>query len=252
MGMPEKATAGPAGFISPHLDDVVMSCSGAITAGSVVVTVFASGPNPVSSLPSWDIRCGFSPGDDVSAVRRREDHEALATFAAHCKHLDFWANQYRASPPRFPRAKHWTRKLLREREEVLNRQLVDRVASELASVFDGTRLDTWFAPLGVGHPDHRITSAAVLRLARANPGRRWIFYEDLPYARQEAGLRRAALRRVADAGFSLEQPSWIPDVNIVAKRAAIECYRSQLTALGPSVEISVRGPETYHVLSATG
>lgn len=240
----------PAGFISPHLDDVVLSCSGAITAGSVIVTVFASGPRPVDSLPAWDLRCGFAPGDDVSLIRHREDDAALAMLGARGERLNFWPNQYRApAPARFARVEHWIVRFARRPESELDERLVDQVASDLASVLDRVDLPTWYAPLGVGHLDHRITSAAVLRLARAAPERQWILYEDLPYARQGARLLESAHRRVAEAGYVLTEAPPVPQISPAVKRSAVACYASQVKALGSSLEVCIASPETFHALA---
>jgi LmbE family N-acetylglucosaminyl deacetylase len=245
----EGLSAGAAGFVSPHLDDVVLSCAAAITPESVVVTVFSSGPKSVNPLPAWDVSCGFAPGDDVSAVRKREDDAALAQFGASGEHLDFWSYQYRSAPPgRFPRANHLLSRLARRSEDEPDPQLVDEVASQLGSVFDGVQLSTWYVPLGVGHPDHKIVSTAVLRLARTRPDRQWILYEDLPYARQGTDLLDRALKRVTKAGCRLDQSPLLPPVDTAPKRVAVECYQSQLKALGSLVDLSIAATETYHVL----
>ena len=65
--------------ISPHLDDVVISCGGLLLAhpGATVATLFAASP-PVYTDPlnEHDTACGFQPGDDTMATRRVEDERA--------------------------------------------------------------------------------------------------------------------------------------------------------------------------------
>jgi LmbE family N-acetylglucosaminyl deacetylase len=248
---PSESAPRPAGLISPHLDDVVLSCSGAITAGSLVVSVFASGPRPVTELPAWDVKCGFSPGDDVSGIRQREDDAALSLFGARGERLDYWANQYRApSREDLVRYRRWVARLTRRKDPAPDRRLVDAVASDLGAIVDRTDVSTWYLPLGVGHPDHVITAAAVLRVAGARPERQWIVYEDLPYAQQEARLRQTAARRIAKSGYELREIDWVPRVPVEIKRSAMDRYESQLKALGSSVDLSITATEKYHLLVA--
>src|ERR1700684_3519700 len=88
---------GPAVFISPHFDDAVLSCAGAIAEGCVVVTVFSSGPEHVDPLPLWDRECQvFQPGDNGAAIRQLEDDAALASLGADGVRLGLWESQYTA------------------------------------------------------------------------------------------------------------------------------------------------------------
>ena len=96
---PSLAGAGPVGVLSPHLDDAALSCGQLLInrPGSHVVTAFSDGP-VVKKVPSWEVASGmFKPGDDVMAVRRSEDVEALSFAQAHAHHLGFWDLQFR--PP---------------------------------------------------------------------------------------------------------------------------------------------------------
>lgn len=239
------SSAPPVGLISPHLDDVVLSCAAVITPGSRVVTVFASGPQSVDPVPAWDQRCGFQPGDDVSAARRREDDAALGLFGAEGVRLDYWAYQYRAHGPRLERIR---RQAQRVWPRPAPERLVRRVASELHDAVRAAGLSVWYLPLGVGHPDHLVTTAAALRVARSLPEIEWVIYEDLPYARQGAPLLDAAVRRLIRAGFALGPMQVAGPDREVDKRAAVACYRSQLPALGDLVEVALAGPERYHRL----
>ena len=59
---------------------------------------------------------------------------------------------------------------------------------------------------------------------------------------------RAARQRAADAGFTLKPVEVELDPDTSRKQQAIECYRSQLTALGERARTAVRGPEVYYQL----
>jgi LmbE family N-acetylglucosaminyl deacetylase len=239
---------GPVGFISPHFDDVVLSCAAVITPASVVVTLFSAGPASVDPLPLWDRECGwFKPGDNVPAIRELEDDDSLALFSAKGERLGFWDEQYRlGSMSLFSRARRRAaRVLLRKNSEP---ELVEAVISRLASTITDSGLRTWFAPLGVRHGDHKLTSAAVLQLARKMPERQWLLYAELPYALEQPDEAADAHRRFADAGFSLQAVSAVAVPHLADKWAAVSCYRSQLGGLGHRVEFAVRGPESYYRL----
>ncbi|HEX3803750.1 MAG TPA: PIG-L family deacetylase [Solirubrobacteraceae bacterium] len=232
------------GFVSPHFDDAVLSCARQIATrpGSTVVTVFSGGPDRVDPLTAWDENCGFAPGDDVPAVRAQEDEDALSSLQARASGLAFWDGQYRSgSPSRLVRA---------VRARLGTGRLVPDIAETLGGVVEDLGLETVFIPLGISHPDHKLTAQACLQVARVRPQTRWMVYEDLPYARESAEAREAAVAAVAAAGFTLEPLALGDGVDLERKRTAIECYRSQLKALGARVEVALSAPERYHRLVA--
>jgi LmbE family N-acetylglucosaminyl deacetylase len=78
--MPEGVVA-----VSPHLDDLALSCAGflATRPGSLMVTAFAGGPEAIDPLPDWDEAAdSFLPGADVVGARREEDLAASAVLGA--------------------------------------------------------------------------------------------------------------------------------------------------------------------------
>ena len=234
------------GFISPHLDDAVLSCASAIRHGSPVVTVFASGPRPVELLPAWDRSCGFADGDDVAGTRTAEDDAALERFGAHGVRLEFWPLQYRRGRTVEPALVSALRARLLPRPKP-DPRLVDQVADQLGRMIAESEIRVWFAPVGVGHMDHRITAGAVMLLARSRPDLTWVLYEDLPYAQQEPDLLKDALRQVKRAGFTSAMLE-IPAGDDASKRAAVGCYATQLLGLGAGAGLALRGPERFHQL----
>ena len=240
----------PAGFVSPHLDDAVFSASQALAAapGSQVVTVFASGPESVDPLPSWDAQCRcFKPGDNVAAIRSLEDDAALALLGAAGRRLDLWPRQYRRPEQiRFPRLR---RPAGRDaRQELTDPELEREVVDKLAVAMQQVKASTWFVPLGVGHPDHRLTANACLSIARLTPDVRWVLYEDLPYSRESISARDGAFKSALDAGFELRPAQVDAEPDTEAKGRAVDCYRSQLNALGDRVQIALSGPERYFLV----
>jgi LmbE family N-acetylglucosaminyl deacetylase len=195
-------------FISPHLDDAVFSCGVTIASAprATVATLFAGRPPSGAPLTRWDGDCGFRAGEDVVGARREEDRSALAALGARAVWLDLLDDQYGASPtaPELLEAVHG---------------LVEREAP-----------DAVFFPLGLFHADHVRASDAALALVGSD-ARRWYAYEDALYRRIEAATegRRSELRR---RGFTLRRHIFIVENDAGRrKRDAVECYRSQLTAL---------------------
>ncbi len=145
-------------FISPHLDDAVFSCSGAIQQ------VVAAGNRAL-------IATVFSHGSREHAVRRKEDEAASAILGAEVCWLGL-----RDAP--------WRNSFYRGfREIILGTAPGDSdesVAAALASVFNSEKPSGIFAPLAVGtHVDHRLTFTAIGRIVDAGD---ITFYEDRPYA----------------------------------------------------------------------
>lgn len=154
-------------FLSPHADDVALSCPGAVLAArrAVILTVF---------------------GDDP--VRQAEDHAAAAILGAEVVH---------AGLPEAPQrsARHRSLSgLLGARSA----QLPGLVES-LHDLVRALRPARVWAPLGVGgHVDHRLLFEA----ARTLPGPVWL-YEDRPYALLEGAVAARWRQLGHDAPFDL-------------------------------------------------
>jgi LmbE family N-acetylglucosaminyl deacetylase len=238
-------TAAAVGIVSPHLDDAALSCGQLLRAHprSQVVTVFSAGPAKVDPLPEWDALCGvFAPGDDVMAVRRKEDDDALALVSAEPHRLGFWEIQYRRPP--LTRAARVLRRLRPNRED--QAALLTSIVAEVLAVVDDSGLRRWFVPLGLVHPDHAATAAACLRVAAARPALEWFVYEELPYGVERPELVRDALSALAQRGWEPAPTEPEVDSDLPAKRTLVECYRSQLRCLAERADRAVAGPESYH------
>jgi len=174
--------------------------------GAAVITVTAGRPGPLP-LTEWDRAAGFADGDDVVGRRQGEDEAALRLLGALPVWLQFLDRQYGESPSHL------------------------RVADALDEVIRNTGATLVVSPLGLGHDDHVLTAAASFEVARRRPGMRWLVYEDAIY-RMTDGMTQEALARTKDAGFLLEDAvrDFPPAGN--KKRAAIDCYPTQLKALG--------------------
>jgi len=210
-------------YLSPHLDDAVLSCGGRIwqqaRAGErvLVVTVFAGTPPPSVPLSPFAQAlhtCWEHPGDAV-AGRREEDRAALTLLGADLAHWAYPDCIYRQSPDDGFFYPDWE-SLWGEIHPAEGR-LIEELATRLATL-PLLRGGALYAPLGTGHHvDHQI----VHRTAAAS-GRALTCYEDFPYA--------------AEQQSAPEEEGWreelvpLSEEALEARIAAIACYRSQISS----------------------
>lgn len=223
-------------FLSPHLDDAVLSCGGAIhhhTAhgqAALVITIFAGGYQDGTPSAFARVQHGYwgSPPQPMT-LRRAEDAAALALLGARVAHLNYLDAIYRTGANG-----EW----LYPSEEALwgavcsadplahdGAQAVASRLADLVPAKDDARL---YAPLGVGqHVDHQLVHTAARRLLQM--GYRVSFYEDYPYA-ERRGASESALVAAGGAGWSLEAIA-LSSEDVAAKVSALGYYRSQMFIL---------------------
>lgn len=193
--------------VSPHLDDAVLSCGDILSArpAATVVTVFAGTPPDPDVLTDWDGASGFSSAGQAMQSRRQEDRAALRVLGATPVWLDFLDSQYGDSPP------------------------ASVVASALSEVLDARRPAAVLYPAGLFHSDHVLVHKALLQIAPSYPQMTWLMYEEASY-RCVAGLLQGRLQALLNEGW---QATPVPDSSSQGqgKRAALQCYASQLQAL---------------------
>lgn len=228
-------------YLSPHLDDAVLSCGGAIhrhaRAGTEVlaITVFTAdleGSDLSSFAQSLHKEWGGS--SRPFALRRAEDGAALALLGASGKTLDHMDAIYRPAPDGewlYPDVGAIFGEV--HPADPMNvegaRGLVEQVIGLLHSP-EEARI---YAPLAVGyHVDHQITRTAAQALLEA--GYRVGFYEDYPYA-EAPGALEAALSLAGAGGWRMETTTLSPE-NVAAKVSALGYYRSQVAILFDGAE----------------
>ena len=207
-------------FLSPHLDDAILSCGGMIyqlaQSGQPVqvVTIFTGDPPACPLSPfaqSLHDRWGAAPVN-----RRDEDVEALRLLGAEAIRWPYSDAVYRCAPD--------TDRPLYASEESIFGEVSAADATVIAAIADRlSRIDLskqLYVPLAAGHHvDHQVVRAAAESL-----GRVLIYYEDYPYAETPEKLD-AALR---------DRP-WVPEIfrlsdeAIRMKAKAINAYRSQIS-----------------------
>jgi len=241
-------------YLSPHLDDAVLSCGGLIHRQGqqgrppIVITCFAAVPDH-GVLSPFALEQHRRWGQLVAPLEQRpcEDATALAYLGAKYQHWDYLDCIYRRHPD--------SNEFLYTSEEAIFGQvhsaeynLAERLAGDISRSLSA-EATLICAPLAVGHHvDHQVVLQAALRLRQM--GFQVQFYEDYPYAGDPTKLDQAL-------------QAWIPPPTAVvhaiqaedleAKVTAIALYRSQLGVLfGDETSMSARVHAYARTVSGAG
>jgi LmbE family N-acetylglucosaminyl deacetylase len=199
--------------LSPHLDDLALSCFDALS-DAVAATVFTAGPDGPGVLSAWDAACGASSSRDLMAARRDEDRRALAATDVTVRHLGFAEDHYRAVP-------------------------LDATALEgaLADLFAGAT-EVWLPAAVHGNPDHSTVRRHAFAALRHVPVPTVWLYAEYPYHQYLAAGRSSTVDALAEwfasrirAGTAVPAVRALDDAALTRKRQAVGCYVSQLGPL---------------------
>ena len=240
-------------YLSPHLDDVVLSCGGTIArqtaAGEavLVVTIFAGDPDLTCLSPlAEDLQAAWGHPPAPYATRRAEDRAAMRHLGAIFVHLGFRETIYRfdaRSDPLYP-----DEESLFDQPHPADAPLIVRLEAALRPLVCGLGPTILYAPLAVGqHVDHQLVSQVALRLLSPpeTAPDLW-YYEDFPYA---AGLVphhapdsvEAALNRHNNGGWQSDDVA----IDLAPKVEAIACYSSQMQTLFGDEPTMIRAVRDY-------
>lgn len=222
------AGAEPAAvYLSPHLDDVVLSCGGQVAervrAGETVwvVTVFTADETAgtVSDFAAGLHRVWRLPAPVVEA-RRREDRAACARLGAVPRHWTELEAIYRPRP-RAAGSLYPDRESLFGPVDSADAGLQAALAERIRQLPDSCEV---LSPLAVGaHVDHVL----VRRAAESALGARLGYYEDYPYV---VWQREALAAALAGAEW-VERTLPLSRAALESKVQAIAAYTSQLRPL---------------------
>jgi LmbE family N-acetylglucosaminyl deacetylase len=233
-------------YLSPHFDDVVLSCGGSIglqtACGLQVLVITACGGiptqqdqyNPLAQQTHQKMGLPNDP-QKVVEIRRREDAAAVSALGADYLWLDLPDAIYRGDPAFY------------QNDEALFGEvapgdfpLEERLAIVLQEVLQRAPTATLYAPLGIGHHvDHQLCCSAAYRLA--HPGANVKFYEDYPYVSTSGTLDR----RRRELGSVLEPELVEVSGALRLKEDAIATYTSQVRQLFGGVQKMQRALEDY-------
>jgi LmbE family N-acetylglucosaminyl deacetylase len=213
-------------YLSPHLDDAILSCGGQIfqigqAGGSVLIVSIMAGDAPAGGLSDFaqSLHDRWELASNASAIRREEDRAACQILGADYYHLDLLDCIYRQDPA--------SGVALYDSEDSLfgalhpaEEALAGTLADTLAQLPDSEHV---FAPLTAGHHvDHQFTRLAA-EIWKQNST--LIYYEEYPYALSDnampVGVDDEAAWRALIVALTGEA--------LAARIEAITCYRSQLS-----------------------
>lgn len=207
-------------FLSPHLDDVVLSCGGLLAILSdanvdlSVISIFAGMPDPAAPISAFAAYQHDMWGNPQQAyqTRRAEDSAALAVFECKPVWLDFFDCIYRGSPKHqawyynsdddifgslHPAEIDSVPAIVNAIQQALKQGKSSAIEEEDQNTkipkYHSTVADTIiYSPLTVGrHVDHQLTFLAALQLL--TDGYTVYFYEEFPYVDRDSDNLATAL-----------------------------------------------------------
>lgn len=233
-------------YLSPHLDDAVLSAGGLIhdqvRAGIpveiwTVMCGFPSGIEEFSFLAAVNHAAwGFSSGEETVRARRAEDEAAAGLLGARAVHYDFLDCIYRrgrdgnwlydvelAEPYEYEVLSKRSMDALTSLPQKDDADLPSRIAETVSARL--TRDDVLVCQLAVGsHVDHIIVRRAAELLGRPivyDIDIPYLFYKPEEFPPKSAGMREK-VHAVTEAGLR----SW---------QEAVLAYKSQIPVLGDAL-----------------
>ncbi len=224
-------------YLSPHLDDAVLSCGGLIAQQRMhgldveVWTIFAAVPSAEAGglLAHYlHTRWGFENAQQAVEARRKEDQQALSILQAQAQYFPFLDCIYRQDGEGQPLYEN-----IFLPPHPAEADLAERIAIAL-----GEQLcedDVVVAPLAIGgHVDHVLVRQAAERLARPL----WS-YAEVPYlfnSPQEVELKTHSLQSTLFPLSFWGKKAWL---------SACSAYRSQIAELFGDEEAMQRILQQY-------
>lgn len=218
-------------FISPHLDDAILSCGDYIDhlvqCGHrvFIATVFTgedtnTPPSPLAKIlhKRFNLRFG------VMEARLNEDLKAVAAIGASCIHLNLQECIYRRKPDNSPCYQKLNELFLADLS--LEQPVIQRVEARLSETLDLDYTQVYI-PIGIGrHVDHGIVRQAAeswVWNTHAYEANQIAYYEDLPYKHYHSDSNWQK-----DLTANLErQTVQLSRANMRAKLSAVDHYKSQ-------------------------
>jgi len=219
-------------FISPHLDDAILSCGDYIDhlyqCGHRIdiATVFTGeDTNPSPSPLARILHKRFNLRFGVMEARLNEDLQAAAALGASCIHLNLQESIYRRAPDNSPI--YLKLDELFRADLSLEQPLIEQVEARLSECLNLMDYDQVYMPLGIGrHVDHGIVRQAAERWAWKRHDcdvSRIAYYEDLPYKHYHTDPNWHQ-----DLAGNLQRHTiQLSRANLRAKLSAVDRYQSQ-------------------------
>lgn len=225
-------------YLSPHLDDVVLSCGGLVRdqvqhGERVEIWTICAGDPPPGSLSAYaaSLHERWQSTGQAPAERRVEDKLACQRLGATPRYFNLPDCIYRRFPENGASLYNSELELFGEIHPA-ETGLVSSLAQELAQVIPGGA--SLVSPLSVGgHADHRLVRAAAEGL-----GLRLWYYADYPYVQWLRGIPDELVNGMKPTVFPVSEAGLAAWVESVAE------YVSQISTFWFSwedMEIEIRG-----------
>lgn len=223
-------------FISPHADDVPLSCGAFLShlchtleEPATVLTVMSGDvPEPLPQTPIvQDLHQRWHIGHNPSLERRAEDTRACEILGAQVQHTPIMDCVYRTIDG----------EALYPDEASLFGELHahDPAFAQLDQWSDEFDIvpDTLYLPMAIGnHVDHQLVRAWGLKFSGSHPQMTVKFYQDYPYSENQKAMQKT----VDTFPVSIYPvPFACSEQDIENKLKSIEAYRSQLSTFWHSV-----------------
>lgn len=218
-------------YLSPHLDDAVLSCGGMIweqiqAGDSIEIWTICAGDPPaeMDSALVRELHQRWHSGPDAVAIRRTEDQAACQILGARLRHFDVPDCIYRFDSDGSP--------LIKLNDDLWTAAPEPALQDHLSEVF-GTEIPAsshLVCPLTMGnHVDHRLVRAAAEKAAARQPGRSLWYYPDFPYAtHREIKLKDFVAPEWKRCTWPVSEPA------LVAWQEAVLAYASQISTFWAS------------------
>lgn len=226
-------------YLSPHLDDAVLSCGGLIhrqraSAETVIVINLCAGIPDYGQLSPFAQQYHVAWGSlqDPIASRRAEDRTVLSELGVTAHYVNTLDSIYRRVDGKVAYPDLATLFAGPHPRELDN--LPRLWQQEVERLYPGSAKAVVYAPLAVGnHVDHQLVRALALRLIE--DGRQVWFYEDFTHVESPGALQKA------QAWFG--PVSWQArtiSIDVNAKIAAIRGYKTQIAFIFGDEQAMVR------------
>ena len=215
-------------YLSPHLDDAVLSCGGIIwqqvqSGHQVEIWTICAADPPSGPLAPFAqmLHARWQTGSQSMAARRAEDIQACRVLGAAWQHFPFADCIYRFDP-------QTGTPLIADRDDLFSPlrtadlALADQLAADLAvQLTSGAH---WVAPLTLGsHRDHQLVRRAAEQLGVPL----WL-YADYPYAASDPDHATNLPANVQPQSFLLTPAA------LTVWQDAVAAYQSQLSSFWDS------------------
>jgi LmbE family N-acetylglucosaminyl deacetylase len=241
-------------FLSPHMDDAVLSCGGLIAqliqAGeSVIVFTIMAGAVPPDTPMTPFIKEHFERWDlvpDPVPGRRQEDKNAIGVLGCSVCFGDVPDALYRTDGQGTLLYPDLDRLFgaIHPADPVMAR------ADEITARFQPAT--TIYAPLGAGHHvDHQAIRNIVLAWLKKQPQVAVFFYEEYPYSANDTEtIIQTARDELRHPTHPVIHP--LGDTMLDAKINAIACYQSQISTFWDSIPAMAEATRRYAVQVGDG